>query len=1190
MAKRGLKSTAGLVLGVVVAVPVVAAFAIWLLRDEVAEWLVVNYIIPETGFEAAFDGPFDVDLSDTLGVTANDVLFTATTPDRTVRSAQIGRLHVALDMARLLRGVPLLRRLEVSDAEVVLQAEAQPPTPGSRGFRLPFIEAAELSNIRVVQRGADPGAPPLHQIQLVKLLEKTEGGKVVIDGSVLWDGSQLAIEGELGGPENALDRSTPFPMDLVVRAPEFTLDLEGTVADVLSGRGLDMRVALDAPDVRELGHYAKRNVPDVGPFKLSGTLVGDLDRIGVADLNAVIGGTDSFLAKAEGTIEDIDDMAGADVALSLWIADPDLFRASMPEGKPPPESIEVTARLVTDYKRATIQDIVAEVRLPEGLTLDAAGSVGAPHIRDFDAPDEIDVAVEFRSPTTAAAETWIALGVPEMGPVSGSGLLKGSLADLSLVDLQLRTGYDSGARLLVTGNLEHIDFDDPLGTNPLNIVIQADDTAELSTLFETEIPSLGPALFEFVATSILEDGEVVASRWEDLKIRIGTADTVLISAEGRLDEWIETEVAGNESAIRGLDLDVLVTAADLRSLEPILEVELPAGGTAEGSLSLKGDSDALAVSLGTFTLQFPGALEIDVAGGVGRYDGTTGTYDDVNLVFEAVAPDTAAALAGLGVDLPISGPLEATIVLANEGERLSLTRTGLQFGPRAEPTLAYDGSVANIDDLAQFTANGAFRVNMTNLTRDLTSGEGVDLGLASGAFAVSGREKGFSIDRVNVAFDRVGALAVSGSGEIDLDDADLPLALDVSISADSVAHLAADPDKTALPASPLAADGKLSVGPSRLDYTGSVTLGRSDFTTDLLVDLSEPTEVTARIRGNEVFLEDLGLELDPSLEEGEDAAPVGEQAVASPLLFGAVPIPIRRLGDIDLALSIETGPIEGRDFELTRLSGSYDLLDGRLRARTLAEYDRGRVQVDADVDASQDPPTLALTVIGDDLRVDHVLAQFGWKPVLEGDLHMNVDVASRGETPREIAEGLNGTATLAVDKGRIQIGDLERISSNRFQAKRAHARRSEWTDLNCGVIRLNIEDGVATTDGLVLATPSVVIGGSGQIDLRDETMDLVLAADREFSTAAGFDKPVRVHGPITDPEVTANISGHVGDAALTGGEVAGMVALPFIFVPVRVASFLRPQLRENDTSSACLLNGEVNGDTFKNDDTQDPIN
>jgi len=1073
----------------------------------------------------------------------------------------------------------------------VLQQDEEEPTPpptqGTRGLRLPFIAAAELNNIRIVQYGADPAAPPLHEIQLVKLLETTRDGKVQIDGSMLWDGSELSIVGELGGPEAALDPSAPFPVDLVVKAPEFTFDAAGTIADVLTGRGLDLQIAVDAPDASRLAHYVNQEIPDVGPLKVAARLVGSLDDPGLDGLSAIVGGTDASLAKAEGAIARLDDLEGADLALTLWVADGTLFQAFSPEGKPTPQSVEATARLVSTADEAVLEGIAAEAVLPDGVTLDAEGTVRAAEFSSFTAPDAIDVTFVFDSPTTVAANQWFAIDMPEIGPVKASGRLSGSGQDLSLFGLELRMGREEGLFAVATGDLEHIDFDNPLGENPLLVVLTASDTSDLSALFDTEIKSLGPAEFRFVSTGIMEEnGEVVADRWEDLTLRIGTADSLLITASGLIAD-IDTD---RTPAVRGMDLEMDVKAVDFEVLSQFIDFGLPAGGKAEGGLAIEGDADALAVSLQSIDVGFQRDLKVAVSGGIGHYNASDGSYRDVSLTFDATAPDTAAALAGLGVDLPIDGPLVGTFVLTSEEQSLALTRTVIEAGPRTEPTLALDGAVRNLENPADLTANGAFRINMTRLTRDLAEGEGVDLGLASGAFSVSGRKEGYAIDRLNVAFDRVGALSVSAAGTIDPTREATPVELDIEISAASLAQLAADPDETALPESTLATTGRLAAGATRFDYDGTVKLGTSVFSTDLLVDLNKPTEVTARIRGQSVHLADLGLQLDPSLDDDVEVAAVSEQAVMTPLLFGAVPIPIERLGDIDLALSIETGEVVGRDFSMTRLTGQYDLQDGRLTAKTRAEYPRGQLELDAVVDSSLDPPIMSISAVGDDLRVDEVLAQFGLKPVLEGDLHLNVAVASEGRAPREIAEGLNGTATLAVDRGRIQIGDLERISSNRFQAKRAHARRSEWTELSCGVIRLNIEEGVAKTDGLVLATPNVVIGGSRQIDLRDETMDLVLAANREFTTADGFDKPVRVRGPLADPEVTANLSGHVGDAALTGGEVAGMVAMPFIFVPVRVASFLRPQLREQDTSSACLLNGQVNGDTFRNKDEAEPIN
>ncbi|MFQ5971046.1 MAG: hypothetical protein ACE5Q3_01865, partial [Alphaproteobacteria bacterium] len=164
----------------------------------------------------------------------------------------------------------------------------------------------------------------------------------------------------------------------------------------------------------------------------------------------------------------------------------------------------------------------------------------------------------------------------------------------------------------------------------------------------------------------------------------------------------------------------------------------------------------------------------------------------------------------------------------------------------------------------------------------------------------------------------------------------------------------------------------------------------------------------------------------------------------------------------------------------------------------------------------------------------------------------------------------------ALDHGTLNAGDLHRLSADRLQWIFATARPQGETELTCAVVRFVVEDGVATTDGLVVATPRMTLGGAGRIDLGNEEIDIVFTGDNQSRLAPAFSKPVRVHGPLASPTVTAGVAGQVGEAAVTSGVIAGgYLAAPFVFVPLGVAKAMAPLLRDRGEISPCLRESAI---------------
>ena len=73
-------------------------------------------------------------------------------------------------------------------------------------------------------------------------------------------------------------------------------------------------------------------------------------------------------------------------------------------------------------------------------------------------------------------------------------------------------------------------------------------------------------------------------------------------------------------------------------------------------------------------------------------------------------------------------------------------------------------------------------------------------------------------------------------------------------------------------------------------------------------------------------------------------------------------------------------------------------------------------------------------------------------------------------------------------------------------------RSDDVTALNCMVARINIEDGMASSDEFIVDTRRVTIAATGVVELSNEVLDLVIAPRPKRSTLVSLANPVHVSG------------------------------------------------------------------------------
>ncbi|MBC8240163.1 MAG: hypothetical protein H8E30_06775, partial [Alphaproteobacteria bacterium] len=195
-----------------------------------------------------------------------------------------------------------------------------------------------------------------------------------------------------------------------------------------------------------------------------------------------------------------------------------------------------------------------------------------------------------------------------------------------------------GIRIAVTGQVG-----DALALTELalDLVVQADDAAHLSTLIGADLPSLSP----FEARGHLA-GAVARPVLRDLVVQAGEEDRLLLTATGSVSDPLRA---------RGLDLAVHLRGPDITVLSSYADVAVPALGRFEIMAALTGSLEMPAIDDLRLRTQSTHGAELTLTGRAAK----PLTGEDLDLRFNVTGPAGAVLGDILGWPLSLGDALTA---------------------------------------------------------------------------------------------------------------------------------------------------------------------------------------------------------------------------------------------------------------------------------------------------------------------------------------------------------------------------------------------------------------------------------------------------------------------------------------------------------------------------------------------------
>lgn len=224
------------------------------------------------------------------------------------------------------------------------------------------------------------------------------------------------------------------------------------------------------------------------------------------------------------------------------------------------------------------------------------------------------------------------------------------------------------------------------------------------------------------------------------------------------------------------------------------------------------------------------------------------------------------------------------------------------------------------------------------------------------------------------------------------------------------------------------------------------------------------------------------------------------------------------------------------------------------------------------LDARRAPPSEAVDLRLTDARLENLMPGKGGFPPLEGGLFARAKLSSVGDSLRAAAAGASGSVTLVIPHGEMRKAFAELLGINAANGLLLLFSKSQSeTPIRCAVADFHASNGILTAQRIVIDTGPVLSLGAGQIDLRNESLNLRLAGKNKKLRLLRLMAPITVKGTFEAPKFGVDIGKAAGQFAI-GGLLAAVVSPLAVLLP-----FVGPGLAHDADCPALIASAGARG-------------
>jgi len=316
------------------------------------------------------------------------------------------------------------------------------------------------------------------------------------------------------------------------------------------------------------------------------------------------------------------------------------------------------------------------------------------------------------------------------------------------------------------------------------------------------------------------------------------------------------------------------------------------------------------------------------------------------------------------------------------------------------------------------------------------------------------------------------------------------------------------------------------------------TIGRGSIAGDLSGQIA--ADQTAHIEGT---LTSKRLDIDPFVPEIDIAF---DEKFRLP----EIKWPAARLKAVQLDLGISAESALLRDAEFGSLSARALLVGGALSLDPVSlSYGEGNVRARLEA-TGQDKAELDGEIVLSRIDAGQLSKALGLTETLSATVDFGMQAKASGNSIKTILASVDGQTNLLVDAGSIKADLRSLVGDELYSALNADGADVQSTEISCLVSRIDFTGGVGISRGLLFETAHTISTARGDIDLNNETVDMVWAPRPRDPTLLGRSDDIRITGDLWKPDLKAVVGRKARGIAGTLGGIAfgkeGATLLPLL--------------------------------------------
>ncbi len=368
-------------------------------------------------------------------------------------------------------------------------------------------------------------------------------------------------------------------------------------------------------------------------------------------------------------------------------------------------------------------------------------------------------------------------------------------------------------------------------------------------------------------------------------------------------------------------------------------------------------------------------------------------------------------------------------------------------------------------------------------------------------------------------------------------------------------------------------------------FSGRV--GGSDLEGNLKADMSHGNrpDVTAALTSRKLDFKDLGSLFGATghnAPAGARLATAAAKPAANHQLLPDAPLDASRIRSMDAHVTFKADSIiASPTFPLRTVSLGVELNRGLLVLNPIAfQFPQGRMSGDASIDARGAVQRNAVNLSVSGVKMQNFIPPQKGKaagpPPIEGVLDARARLTGDGNTVHKAAATSDGEVVAVIPGGVVRQAFAELLGINATKGIFQLLNKDQHqTDIRCAVADFRVRNGVLQAQRVVFDTGVVIVNGSGDVNLNDETLHLVFKGDSKQFRIFHLDAPITIGGHLSSPAFGINPTGPAIQAGL--GAALGAVVFP----PLALLPFIDPGLAHNADCASVLQTGKSAGAPVK---------